>query len=684
MHPTPCIPPFPSSIRPRRLAVCLAALALLAAAPAAAWEPGPAVDPDATGAPTLLWKAPGGHVPLPVLDTAVAIEVTGIVVRGTVTQSFRNPTDEVIEALYVFPLPDGAAVHRMEMRIGPRRITAIVEERQQARRTYETARQEGRKAALVEQDRPNLFTTAAANINPGERIEVIIEYLDEASWSDGAFSLRFPMTFTQRYEPGGKPGNGTVPSAGARSPFMDAAHPAAPRVEVTVRINAGVPLAEVASRSHDMESFLDGEIWEVRPADSPVAADRDLLLAWHPVIADRPAPALLVEDRDDGRYALLMVVPPEPVEAAGWGLPTETLFVVDVSGSMAGSSIEQAREALLAAVERLRPEDTFNLLRFSDRTGVFSETFLAADDDSRSRAAAWVRGLEAGGGTEIFGALLEGLSRLKREDSGRVERLIFLTDGAVGNEEQVFQGIIENLGDVRLHAIGIGNAPNTHLMRKMASFGRGACEFIAARAEAGNRIDAFFSRIDRPVLSDLSLRWSGGQPGEIYPARLPDLYPGEPLLVSFRLEPDARLRGVELLARHRDGAVRHAFEVAPNAAPGAGIATRWARRKVAGLIDLLHEGADPAVIRDEVVRLGIAHRLVTRYTSLVAVEEFVSALDPSRPMQVANGLPAGSRGALPALPRGGTWTPLETAVGILLALLGFVLLRLTATGRPAA
>jgi Ca-activated chloride channel family protein len=676
-------PHDPSPGPPVRIPFALALLAALAALAATGALPGARaqehelprtpVDPDSIGTGALLWRAPEGLIPLPVLATDVDLQVTGILVRGRLTQRFHNVTGELIEAVYMFPLPEEAAVHRMEMRIGSRVIKAIVQERAEAKRTYVQARNEGRKAALVEQERPNLFTTSAANIEPGETIEVVLEYVDEVAWRDGEFGLRFPLTFTPRYSPAE-----SVPEQVSCAPFVATAE--APSARVRVRIDAGVDLSDVISRTHSIDTFLDGDTWDVVPSDETIPADRDFELGWKPLVEDRPEAALFVEDRTDGRYGMLMLVPPE-TGTADWGLPTETLFVVDRSGSMAGPSIHQAREALLAALDRLRPEDAFDILAFDNEIHPFADGFRPATADNLERAREWIRRLDSGGGTEIFPALLEAIARTSRSESDRVQRIVFMTDGAVSNEQALFDRIAAGLGRARLHTVGIGHAPNGYLMRKMASFGRGVCELLAVGSDTDNRIAAFLERIDRPVMSDVTLHWEGVTPEETYPARLPDLYPGKPLLVSFKLSDgpgggvlpasfapaSVTAPRVTLNGRLRDGPLSERIDVPRPAAVRSGVALRWARAKVGMLMDSLHEGADGAMVRREVVAVGLAFQLVTRYTSLVAVEEFISTAGNAARARVANALPAGSE--LGVLPRGGTLQPLfrRLALAVLLA-----------------
>ncbi|MFC2174058.1 VWA domain-containing protein, partial [Acidobacteriota bacterium] len=324
---------------------------------------------------------------------------------------------------------------------------------------------------------------------------------------------------------------------------------------------------------------------------------------------------------------------------------------------------------LAAALGRLGPDDRFNIMKFNHTNTLYRPDFQHTDEGSLADAIMWVRQLEASGGTQIYPALVRGLDIVERNDGEHVQRIIFLTDGAVGNEDQVYKTIVERLGDVRLHAIGIGHAPNTYLMRKMANYGRGTCEFISSFDGAQNKIDSFYARLSQPVMTDVTVAWEGIEPEEIYPSRLPDLYMGEPLVVSVRLK-SRRLDGRAVLMGHTFfGDITAALHVNGNAPRGSGVATRWARAKVESLMDSLHEGADPQVVRADVIDVGKSFNLVTKYTSLVAVEEFATAEGDAVPAKVANALPAGSK--LPHLPKGGTNGPLHLLIALILIVAGF-------------
>jgi Ca-activated chloride channel family protein len=589
-------------------------------------------------------------------------------IHGRLIQTYDNPTGELIEAIYVFPLPDRAAVHSMEIRVGDRRIVSTVKEKQDAQRTYQRAREEGRKSALVAQQRPNLFTVSVANIGPGETVAVALEYYEEAGYVDGRFRLRFPLTYTPRFNPPAPAGSAARTFSGEQqvdavvstaAPAIDATDPGVPLAALRIHLRPGFPLREVESRSHAVEVEEIGDRLEVRTLPRRVPADRDFELSWSPELERVPRAAAFVEERLDGRYALVMIVPPIPGSEAGLGLPTETLFVIDVSGSMEGPSIRQARRALLASLDRLRPEDRFDILKFNEESEAFRDEFQHATAEVIEKARKWVGDLHAGGGTMIHPALMRGLEMLGGSRGSHEQRIIFLTDGAVGNEQELLGAIVERLGDTRLHTLGIGAAPNAWLMRKMAELGRGLCDFIADTREAEHRVEAFFERLDRPVMTDIEWSAEGFEIEEPYPRRLADLHAGQPLFLSARLAGADSVGTLRLGGYTRAGWFQASVAVTERSARESGIALRWARSRVESLMDSLREGADPGMVRDGVVDLGLRFHLVTPYTSLVAVDESVSTAGNPRRVRIASVLPAG-----------GTDAPLRLAAGWVLFAIG--------------
>jgi Ca-activated chloride channel family protein len=599
------------------VALLLAALLIASAADAAT--------PERPAGGTLLLHGDGATMAAPLLATDVEIDVSGIVARTRVTQRFVNPSPEWREAVYVFPLPDTAAVDHLDMRIGARRIVGAIRERGAARKAYDEARQSGRKAALVDQERPNLFTTRAAAIGPGEEVAVSIEYQQTLRLADGAFSLAFPLAITPRYVPGTPL---AMPlDAGGTSPDTDVVDDASritppvvhPRdgkvnpVRLTVDIDAGVPLARIESRYHPARvSEAPGHRYTL-VLDGPAPADRDFEVVWVPEAGDTPAAAVFEEMRDGRGYALAMLMPSLPDPAAPRPA-REVTYVVDTSGSMAGSSIVQAKAALLLALDRLQPGDRFNVIEFNSRARALFASPVPVDPATLGRARSFVSALRADGGTEMREALALALAPGATAPD-LVRQVVFLTDGAVGNEEELFALIRERLGGRRLFTIGIGSAPNGHFMRKAAQFGRGTHTSIRDVNEVQARMGELFRKLERPVLTDVAIDWPAG--AEAWPRALPDLHAGEPIVAAASLP---SLDG-EVVVRGRFAGAPWSTRLPLSVTGGhEGVHALWARAKIEALADAQAAGASPDEIRAEIVKVALAHHLVSKHTSLVAID----------------------------------------------------------------
>ena len=603
-------------------ALILAGLISVLAAPAAGAEVGRITEG------TLLWRTAEQStlVPAPAVKTDVRIVVTGIVARASVRQEFTNPSALWAEAIYVFPLPEDAAVDHLRMRVGDRAIEGVIQERAAAKAQYDQAKQEGKRASLVEQERPNVFTTSVANIAPGAAISVEIEYQQTVRYDAGQFRLRFPMAVGPRYIPGSPaadPPSGTgwspdtdaVPDASRVTPPV--AHPsrgAINPVTLTVELDPGVPLTHLSASYHavDTTPLADGR-YRVELAQGPVPADRDFELVWQPGAGATPIATLFTEQKSAETFAVLMVTPPAAAALDGVRLAREVIFVIDNSGSMHGASIDQAKAALKLALDRLRANDTFNVIRFNHTTDAVFSGAQPATAQNLAAAHRYVGRLQADGGTEMLPALRQALDG--HEHPGRLRQVIFLTDGAVGNEAQLFAAIHERLGDSRLFTIGIGSAPNSHFMREAARLGRGTFTYIGTITEVKEKMVALFAKLETPALTDVELEAVTG--AEIVPEKIPDVYLGEPITVALR----APALPARVVLRGRLGVeVWEQALTLHHAGEGAGLSAHWARGKIAGLLDRRRTGAPEEEIRSAVLQLALAYRLISPYTSLVAVD----------------------------------------------------------------
>jgi len=592
---------------------------------------------------TLLMKAPvpGRYDPAPIQETEARIRVTGPIARAAVKQRFRNPGDAWAEAVYAFPLPEDAAVDQLRMRVGERVIEGRIEEKLAARKAYETAASEGRRAGLVEQRRPNLFTTAVANIPPRGEVEVEIEYQHLLRWRDGAFGLRFPMAITPRYQPGSAgtleqsvqlsggwsvlPGE--IPNVVEISPPAEAdeGRPLNP-VTLEVVLNAGFPLGSLESRYHAIDR-IDGDEGEVsiRLQHDSVPAERDFELVWRPKAGQAPSAAFFTEQTEAGAYGLLMVMPPANVFEQQGGRAREAIFIVDTSGSMGGASIRQAREALGTALGRLRPQDRFNLIEFNSSSQALHSRPVAASEEHIRHALRFTDGLQAGGGTEMQAALAMAFDMPVQND-GHLQQLIFITDGAAGNERQLMGLIQRRLGSRRLFTVGIGSAPNSHFMTEAAHHGRGSFTYIGDPAEVQEKMEALFAKMEHPALTDLRLDLP--EAAEVLPDPLPDLYLGEPVVAAMKLSANPE-RG--LLEGNLGNLLWKSNLSLKRSGQQEGLGVFWARERIRQWMRGLARGDDPAAVRDAVLELALEHHLVSPYTSLVAVDE-----TPVRPLEASH------------------------------------------------
>jgi Ca-activated chloride channel family protein len=625
------------------------------------------------GGLTLMPRGEGAAQPAPLLATDVEIRVTGHVARAKVTQRFLNPYPDWYEGTYVFPLPENSAVDRLRMRIGERIVEGELREREAAKKSYAQAKAEGRRAALLEQERPNIFTSSVANIAPGEEIRVQIEYQQTLRYDQGRYSLRFPMVVGPRYLPAGMdPADAARISPAVLRPGESASlhNPVTLRVEV----QAGVPVAGLRSSSHAIDTGACGESGCRAVLRGPVPADKDFVLDWTLAPGSSPAAAAITEEKGGRHYGLVMVVPPA-LERRAAAMPREAVFVIDTSGSMQGASIAQAREALELAIRRLGAADRFNVIEFNSHARPLYAEARPATPDNIAGAVRWVRDLRAQGGTEMAKAL--DLALDGRDTAGRIRQIVFLTDGAVGNEDHLLRMIRERLGDSRLFTVGIGSAPNSHFMTKAAQFGAGTFTYIGRIEEVKDKMDALFAKLESPVLKGVRIDWGGAAGVEAWPKQIPDLYAGEPVMVLFSA---ARLgRGeVTVSALAGDLPWQERVPLVPAAGENA-LSVLWARERIGALMDQLRGGAPEQEIRDAVLKLALEHQLVSRYTSLVAVDKTParSAEALLKSASLATNLPEGwtYEGVFGELPRGAAGLRFDLLAGALLLLLAALVWR---------
>lgn len=622
-------------------------------------QEGPPVSLDQVRHPALLLKTnqPGVFIEAPTVRTEVRLQVRGIVARGLVRQEFENRSGRCVEAVYVFPLSDAATVDGMRMKVGVRTIDGEIKERQEAVKVYEQARSEGRRASLLEQQRGNVFTVSVASMEDGETALIEIEYQEVVSF-DERFSLRVPLAIAPRYAP-------AQTAVRMPGPFPQTQYKIAdPRrnpVTLEIDLDAGMPLASVTSPTHELETIpIAGNRVTLKPRNVTIASDRDFELLWTPRLGALPKAVSFSEVAGGQRYTLLMLFPPDVTSKPAAILPRETIFVIDTSGSMAGPSLDSAKQALLTALRRLRPSDRFNVVEFHSDARALFERSRQADPQTVNEALAWVGALEPMDGTEMMSALrfvLDGA-----EQPQRIRQVVFITDGQVENELEIFEYIRAHLGGSRLFTIGIGHAPNSFFMRNAARAGRGTFTHIGDIGQVEERMTAMFRKLESPVLSNIELQLEAG--AEAWPQRVPDLYAGQPLVMTLR-SPEGR----KAIGRVKAEGWKESVSVSPEES-SSGVAKLWARQKIDAVRDTVFTGANAEDVKKEIVALGLEHHLVTEHTSLVAVDTTPAGVDPQSCTSelVPINLPAGWSGIDGALPQSGTSATLLLLAGCALLL----------------
>jgi Ca-activated chloride channel homolog len=622
---------------------------------------------------TLELRADGGWGRALLLDSAVEMHVSGLIAEVVLRQRYVNDSELWLEGRYLLPLPERAAVGRLRVRIGERLIEGEIRERGEARAVFAAAAQDGRRAAVVEQHRPDLFRTGLTNIGPGEEIEVEIGYWQPVDYRDGEFGLDLPLTLTPRYH--STAGDLLLDGAAFAGdllpldadPFRAATLPSQlePNVTITVELRAGLPLSRVYSPTHRIATDLRDGVHRVELADLVEASDRTFELRWQPLPSALPQRALFVEEVDGEHYALVLLLPPTAPVAP---LPREMILVIDHSGSMHGAAMQQAIAALDNALTRLRPGERFNVVRFNHQSEALFAGPVPVDPGTIATARRFVAGLAATGGTEMHAAL--SLAFAGAPPPGFVRQVVLATDAAIGNEQALFAQIERERGAARLFPVGIGSAPNGHFIRKAAELGRGSQTTIRAIGDVAARMDALFTRLDRPLLQDLDLQWPDAH--DVYPARLPDLYAGEPLQVLARLP---LLQGeLALSGRSRERPWHSRMRLdAQLPTPAAGVGRLWARARIDMLEDAARDGADPGEVRRAIVETALTHGITSRHTSLVAVEKTPArpSTQPLATTDIANAAPADTL----ALAQGSTPARSRLGLAVALLLLGAAVLR---------
>ena len=581
----------------------------------------------------------------PLKHTDVKAEISGFISRVVVTQEFENPFKEKIEAVYTFPLPQNAAVDDMTMIVGERTVRGKILPREEARLVYEAAKSKGQVAGLLDQERPNIFTQSVANILPGEQIKITISYVETLTYANGAYEFVFPMVVGPRYVPGEprntsrahgfSPDTDRVPDASRITPRpLPAGMRSGHDISLEVSLDAGLIVDKLESKTHAMDiQRPDIHSARLRLKEESMIPNKDFVLRYD-VAGQAIQDAVLTHRSDKGGFFTMILQPPERV-APEDVTPKELVFVLDTSGSMEGFPIEKAKETMRLALNNLYPSDTFNLITFAGDTEILFPEPVPATAANMRKAQAFLNSRSGAGGTEMMTAIKAALE--PSDDQSHMRIVCFMTDGYVGNDMEIISEVQKHQ-NARVFAFGIGSSVNRFLLDKVAEAGRGEVEYVGLNDDGSAAAHRFQERVRNPLLTDISIDWNGLPVADVYPQRIPDLFGAKPVIVTGRYTSPGRAT-IRLKGKMAgEDFVREVpVELPETMASHDVLASLWARSRVDNLMGQDYQGAQNgnmrADLKNTITQLGIEYRLMTQFTSFVAVEEMI-VTDGGQPRRI--------------------------------------------------
>ena len=581
------------------------------------------------------------------LDIQTNVEINGLIAYVEIKQTFVNPHAIALEGTYQFPLPEDAAIKRLMIKVGDNEIVGEIMAKNTAKVVYQQAKSQGRKASLLEQQQANLFINKIANIPPQASVIVTLTFMMPVSFSQGNFDLRLPLAMTQRYQPKLSQPLSENPQVAKASELteqriaysadklpaqLQASTTKAPshlpsivssQSSINISLNSGIAITAISSASHKivMRALNSHQnAYFITLNQAKVVAHKSFVLSWRLLASEQAKISSFTEQVADEYYTLLTFFPPKTDLAQV--IARDIIFIIDTSGSMQGSAMEQAKASLSLAILQLNDKDSFNIIAFNDTTELlFSGTKMAAGHHIK-KAQQFISHLMADGGTEMYRPLSNALMMKKSavQAAQAIRQIVFITDGAVANEFELMQLLENAQGDFRLYTVGIGAAPNGYFMKKAAQFGRGRYVFIQSQSDVQQKMSDFMTKISQPAITniDLIINSRVHQHLEVYPKSIPDLYFDEPLQIAIKSQfpiTSLQLTGDTVTAPWYQELIIDSEQ------SSTGISSLWARRKIESLLDSLVSGADKAKVKFQVITTSLKHQIISPYTSFIALEK---------------------------------------------------------------
>ncbi|HEY3324858.1 MAG TPA: VIT domain-containing protein [Planctomycetota bacterium] len=593
-------------------------------------DPQANLEKDVTQGALRVVQKDGAVVECPLKHTDVQAEISGFIARVRVTQTFYNPTDEKIEAVYVFPLPHESAVDEMTMTTSGRQIVGVIKRRAEARAIYEQALRAGQTAALLEQERPNIFTQSVANIKPKAEVKIEISYVDVLKYDQGAYEFHFPMVVGPRYNPAGFSGGiGAVPTGQERASgqqkeiaYLKPGERNGHDITLSVKLDAGVPIQDLRSVLHEAGISRKGDSKAVA-ALSPAGTipNKDFILKYR-VMGKKPEMAVLSSTLSTSGYFMLMVQPKEDEKLAKEP-PREIVFLMDISGSQMGWPIEKSKEAMREFLSLMREKDTVQVITFASQSQKLFDHAVPVTKENIDKAMAFSQQQMGGGGTEMLKGVRAAID--DPLDKERMRIVVMFTDGFIGNEAQILEAVGKGCGDrIRFWCLGAGNSINRFLVDGVARQGGGMSKILTLNQPAAPIVNECMERIQRAQLAKVNIDWAGMKVSDVYPQRIPELWSGRPIILygMYDLTTAGKPVTLKISGEIEGEPVSWPLEVNfPTAAQdNAALANVWARQKIESLMQQVYYGTSPEV-EEEVTNIALDYRLMSQYTSFVAVDQ---------------------------------------------------------------
>lgn len=583
-------------------------------------------------------EQPGsGTDPFPLKSIHVSARITGTVAHVEVDQVFGNRNAKPVTAVYVFPLPHQAAIHDLSIRMGNKVVRAKIQRKADARRTYENAARQGKTAALLEQERPNLFQQSVANIMPGQELTVRTVMDMPVAPNGDMTEFVFPTAVGPRFCP-----PGSVPDLGKiGAPRLPAGMAPPQRLSMDVMLDAGVPVSEIVSPSHELSVSGTGD-WRgpvaIRLRDGSTIPNKDFLLRWK-ARGDRPLASVVTDGNGDKGHFLLQIQPPR-LGSRSQTSGKELVFLVDRSGSMSGEPLDHVKKAMRKALRQMDPRDKFQIVSFSNDASAFESGAVQATTENVARGVAYVDALQAGGGTWMLNGFREAFQY--KPAPGELRIVCLMSDGFIGNEDEILQAVEREMGErTRVFALGVGSSVNRWFVEELAARGKGKAQVATLDEDPADKVKKFLETVRRPVITGVTLEWNGVEIADQVPAKVPDLFDGEPLVVAGRFLSE-RAGTVVVRGECNGRSLRLEVPVDPTSGEDNGaVSTLWARARIAEM-ERTNQGNPDAGTVEEMTKLALKHRLASQYTSFVAVvEKAVNPDGKAQTVQVPQALPEG-------------------------------------------